>query len=428
MKKRIKAELWDKTQYILSKYYDRMMHVAIYSEGDLDLQILRRAIKKVVDNVYVLRSRYSANIFKHHWVVNDDYTLDDMATKEEVADLKGATEEFLKGYISHRAKLQFRAKVFTSGNSCSFALLVNHQCFDGNELKYVTGKIIECYNAIIREGNADSISIRNGSRAMKQLYEKMDPKKAAIAKKLYNNASKMGVKSHFRFTQEKDVEKRFVTGRLDISIFDKLKQRGKEYGASINDVILAAYFRAYAKEAGINNDEVLNITSIIDLRRHLMKGEQLDGCTNMVAFMPCKIDGVGETYIDTLKKVAAINNAHKEDEVVGLYGIPLLALAYKIFRWDFIANMAVRIGYENPVMQMSNLGKISNSCMTFEGCKPVDVFVTGAVKNRPYFQLTCVSMDTHINFCIAEKCSETDERYIKIMLENMKKDLVEFAQ
>ncbi len=428
MKERIKAELWDKTQYILSKFYDRMMHYAVYMDGDLDLDLIRKSIDKVIKNVKVLRSRYVPNPIRQYWLVTEKYSIEELATKEEIDDLNGSVEEFLKIHISHKSRFQFRAKIFTCKDKCAFALVVNHQCFDGSELKYTVRKIVECYNAFKTNGNADSVEIKNGSRAIKQLYEKMAPSTKAKAKKLYNNASKTGVKSHFRFTQNKEVSKIFFTRVLDIDFVNKLKEKGKKYNATLNDVILAAYFRAYAKEAGFDNNKLLNITSIVDLRRHLLSGNDLEGCTNMVAFMPCKLNGIGENFIETLRKVAENNNNQKKDEVVGLYGIPLLALAYKIIWFDIVSGIAVKIGYENPVMQMSNLGKIDRGDVTFYGCKMTDILCTGAVKNRPYFQLTCVSIDTHLNICIAENCSKEDEVLINSFLDDIIEILKEFIE
>ena len=40
--KRLKAQLWDKTQFLLSNFYDRMMHYAIFYEGSLDIDIIRK--------------------------------------------------------------------------------------------------------------------------------------------------------------------------------------------------------------------------------------------------------------------------------------------------------------------------------------------------------------------------------------------------
>ena len=35
--RKLKAEIWDKVQYIFRNYYDRMVHAALYFDGVLNL-------------------------------------------------------------------------------------------------------------------------------------------------------------------------------------------------------------------------------------------------------------------------------------------------------------------------------------------------------------------------------------------------------
>ena len=44
MKKLLKAEMWDKMQYLFRNYYDRMMHCVLYYDGPVDEDALRREI------------------------------------------------------------------------------------------------------------------------------------------------------------------------------------------------------------------------------------------------------------------------------------------------------------------------------------------------------------------------------------------------
>ncbi len=427
-KTRMKAELWDKTQYFLSNFYDRMMHYAMFYDGELDIETMRKAVKAVVDKVPALHSKYVASPILPYWRIYNDYTLEQMASYEEVEDLEKATYDFLKGDISNKDKLQFRIKVFASKGKCSFAALVNHQCFDGSDFKYVMCKIVECYNSFKKNGNIDNVAIKDGTRALKQIYENMDPEVAKKAKKLYNNASKTGLKTAFKFTDDKDCEKKFITKMLDPKVFDAIKAKGKKEGASINDIILAAYFRGLVKEIGVKEDEPINITSMMDLRRHMKNGGTV-GCTNMTAFMPCKLEnGVGESFKETLKRVVEQTTKQKNDDVAGLYGIPLLGLAYKVFWLDCIATFAIKLGYENPLIQMSNLGIVKSEVVNFDGCELYDCFITGAVKYKPYIQFTCVTKGSNMKFCIAEKCSARDEALIQTMFDDMIKELEEYAK
>ena len=39
--KRLKAQMWDKMQYLFRNYYDRMLHVRIDFDGMLDIAALK---------------------------------------------------------------------------------------------------------------------------------------------------------------------------------------------------------------------------------------------------------------------------------------------------------------------------------------------------------------------------------------------------
>ena len=419
----MKAQLWDKTQYFLSNFYDRMMHYAIFYDGELDIDIIRKSVKAVVDKVPVLHSQYKANFVRPYWKIREDYTLEEMAEYEEVEDLEAATVEFLKGDVDNKSKLQFKCKVFSSKGKCSFATIVNHQCFDGSDYKYCMFKIVEFYNSYKRVGNIDNVAFKEGKRDLSQLYENMEPEIAKKAKGLYNNASKTGIKTAFRFTDDKDCKKRFIMKMIPKELFEKAKAKSKAEGASINDVMLAAYFRALVKEIGCKNDEPINITSMMDLRRHMLTKDTI-GVTNMTAFMPCKLaDGIGGTFEDTLARVKEQTSKQKNDDVSGLYGIPLLGLAYKLFWLDCIATFAIKLGYDNPLIQMSNLGILKAEDVDFDGCHFYDCIMTGAVKYKPYFQFTCVTREGHMKFCVAEKCSDKDEQLIRGFFDDMEKEL-----
>lgn len=428
MKQHLKAELWDKTQYFLSNFYDRMMHYAMFYEGDLNLETMRDAVKYIVDRVPTLHSQYITSFIKPYWNVREDYTKEELVSEETVEDLDKAVREFLLGEIHHLDKLQIRAKIFKCGSKCAYACIINHQCFDGSDFKYVQYKIVEAYNALIKTGSCENVEVKQGRRDFKQLYERMEPNAAKRAKTLYNNASKMGLKKPFKFTDDAGVSKRFITKMIDAETFNKMKAKGKAVGATINDVLLTAFFRAYVKEAGLEKTDTVGITSMMDLRRHFADKKSSEGCTNMTAFMPCKLDGIGESFKDTLDKVLANNNKQKEDDCVGLYGIPLLALGYKLFVLDGLANFVIKLGYENPLVQMSNLGIVKHEDVDFEGCKVYDAYITGAVKYKPYMQLTCLSLDGQMKLCIAERCSDKDEKLVLDFLDDIIKEIKQFGE
>ncbi len=138
---KLKAELWDKVQYIFRNYYDRMIHAAIEYEGNIDLDILRKSIYRVVTHFPILRSTFHSNAINPHWEVHEDYTAEEMASKVICDDIHKSVLSSLSKEISYKAKLQFDIVAHYSGERSAISVLVNHMCLDGADFKYFICKI-----------------------------------------------------------------------------------------------------------------------------------------------------------------------------------------------------------------------------------------------------------------------------------------------
>ena len=93
-------------------------------------------------------------------------------------------------------------------------------------------------------------------------------------------------------------------------------------------MLITAYMSAYRKLASLSGDSAVNVTTAVDLRRYIKNPAKL-GYTNEVSFINCTVDKVGETPLQTLEAVKKAGLKYKNDEFMGLYGIPLLDFAYK---------------------------------------------------------------------------------------------------
>lgn len=423
---KLKAELWDKVQYIFRNYYDRMIHAAVTYDGEVDLNILRKSIYRVVTHFSILRSTFHASAINPHWEVNDDYTVEEMAQKLICDDIKSSALESLSKEINYKSKFQFEITVHVCRGQSAITVLVNHMCLDGADFKYFVGKIVEGYNLIASGGDILDLELKRGSRSYSQIYKDMTEEEVEEAKKLYKNVSRTGVKNKFCFTDDEDCHTRFNFKKLSSDTVKALKEKGKEYDATLNDVFMTAYARAISTRLAPSDDKRLVITSMKNLRDHIDSANS-ESITNLTGFMPCVLQELGDSFGDTLLKVSEQNDISKQDKYCGLYGIPLLALAFKVFPYT-IAEFAIKVGYENPLIGMSNIGVIPNDSLEMYGLKCVDAFMTGATKFKPYIQLTSTTFKGETTLCIAQKCSDEDERRIISLLDAIERQLMDFLQ
>lgn len=425
--KKNKAQLWDMVQFIFRNYYDRMIHAILWFDGLVDQDAVRASVRHIVDKAEVLRSTFRAGFFRPKWVVND---LDDTGQLVQVInadDVEKASFECISQSFSYKEKLQIRVFIVQDGTKSAIAFLVNHMCFDGGDFGYFLKKFVVCYNSVLRTGSCEGVEIKTGSRDADQLYQGMSPEHAKEAKGFYKNVSRTGVKHKFAFSDDKhDLATRFTVKRLTEEQLTAIKTKAKSVGASLNDVLLAGYLRAIANQLALGPDEIVNVTSMVDLRRHL-PDRQTQGMTNMTGFMPCKIAGVGDDFATTLSRVMEQTKKAKADPDLGLYGLPLLKLAFTIFPYA-IAEAAIRIGYVNPLIGMSNIGTVDPQKFKLDGVNMTDAFMTGATKYKPYVQVTFNGFAGEGRMCIAQKCSEKDQKIISDFLDDMVAQMVEFAQ
>lgn len=425
--KKVKAEMWDKVQYIFRNYYDRMVHCYLEYDSKLDAVALKKAFEKLVNEVEILHCVFSPNPINPYWKVSENYSIDDYFKVVEVEEKHSVevAESIIMQTIPLKEKVQIKLTVIRSEKKDILTLVYNHMCMDGGDGKKFLVLLLETYNAIVN--NTPMPLVKTGDRGYRQVYATMDEEKRTAAKKLFINASRTGIKVQFPFTKDKDCTNKLIRKTLDAQTIGEIKARGKTLGASLNDLFATAYLRAIAEMCKLDESSPINIINMADLRRHI-EGNDTKGFTNLTGFMLCVLqDGVGKDFNETLTKVIAQTAKAKEDKFLGLSGLPLLNLAFTIFPYC-ISELAIRIGYTNPLLGMSNVGIIDAEKLTASGCVLTDAFITGATKYKPYFQVACTTLNNAITFSVVEKCSAQDEKIIRKFINLFFQNLFKFIE
>ena len=199
--------------------------------------------------------------------------------------------------------------------------------------------------------------------------------------------------------------------------FAELKDMSKRAGVTLNDMLLVAYMRSLYKACGIPDVQNVSVPCMVDLRRHI-KGGKAFGFANHIGFMICTAHGNSSDYKKMFADIKQQSDAAKEDPYFGLYSLPLLNLAYKIFP-QCLAEIAIGLGYTNPYTGMSNLGLIKESDFIFDGQIPSDLFITGAVTSIPYLQLALSTYRNKMTLTIAVKSKDADESNLAVPIDDV---------
>lgn len=423
MSKIIKAEMWDKMQYLFRNYYDRMVHAVLHFDNLIDPEILKNVIVIMAEKAPVLHSSFHENPVNPYWSV-EKYTVDDILTVADSDDPYKDSYDFLCQSIPVTSTVQFKILLLNKDGRSTLAMIVNHMCFDGGDFKYFLKKLAKNYNAMLSGENPTDL--KSGTRSAEQVYTKLNASDKKTAKGLYKNISDVKDKHVFPLTPASDDDRTMINVRkIERPVFTEMKNTGKRLGVTVNDVMLAAYVRALYEIIGMRDDETLSIPCMVDLRRHIEGGENAGGLANHTGFMLCTVHGKGETINDTLINVMRSTKSSKRDKFMGLYSLPLLKLAYTILPFS-ISEFAIKIGYNNPLIGMSNIGLLPEELLTFGNAKPVDGFMTGAVKYKPFMQLAMTTLNDELTMTIAIKGNEADKEKVEVFFDLIERNIEDF--
>ncbi len=421
MERKLNAELWDKMHYLFRDFNDRMVHVELRYDFEINIDALKTVLICFLEKAPVLHSSFTDNRIHPYWTVKD-YKIDDVLTVKEVseAELDFEINNFLIQYIPPDADVQMKVAVFNHNGKSVLCVVENHMCMDGGDLKYFMKALCQNYNDYIESG-ISPVDLRTGTRSYESVYEDFSTGEKRLAKNLYKNVNSKDDHG-FPFTPNSIRDKSFIAKRkIPASKFDEIRFAGKKHGATINDMLLTAYFYALYELAGFDSREGISISCAVDLRRHL-KSSEGQGVTNHTAWMQCRVPERGANIFETLNFVVQSSNQFKEDKFIGLHGLPLLSFGYKILPLA-ASEEVIKIGYANPLLAMSNIGILEVDKLALEGHEPIDGFMSGAVKYKPYALLSVTSVRKELTLSMCVRGNDEDklivDKFFDLIVKNI---------
>lgn len=411
MERRLNAELWDKMHYLFRDYNDRMVHVELRYDFEIDIEILKTVLICFFEKAPVLHSSFTDNHLHPYWTVKD-YHIDEVLTVKNVneEELDSEINDFLIQHIPTDSNIQMKVAVFNHSGKSVLCIVENHMCMDGGDFKYFLKSLCKNYNDYV-ENKISPIDFKTGTRSFESVYEDFSSAEKQMAKRLYKNVNSRDEHA-FPLTQDDIRDSSFIARRkVSADVFNKIKEVGKKHGATINDMLVAAYFHSIYELADFNKNDSVSISCAIDLRRHIKDSQDL-GVTNHTAWMQCKVPRCGRDIFETLTYTVNSVNQFKKDRFIGLHGLPLLSLGYKILP-HAASEEIIKIGYSNPLLAMSNIGVLDEKSLALAGNEPTDGFMSGAVKYKPYVLLSVTSMRKELTFSMCVRGNDEDKKIVE---------------
>lgn len=205
---------------------------------------------------------------------------------------------------------------------------------------------------------------------------------------------------------------------LKKDLLSAARRYGKSRGASINDLLLAAYARALRNWTGSAHIEV---PCPVDLRKY-KKDKKPCGLCNLTGNYRCAADiPSDEPFDETLQKISAQMSAQKKSTAC-LQGPAALNLVFRLLPLPVLSRLFPKI-FKIPVVSYTNLGILDEQRLAFSGTEISDAFFVTAVKSAPYFQ---VSVSTWKGACTLSSAfygTPEDEEKIRRFLNKIRQEL-----
>jgi len=415
----------ERGQYLTHKGNDTTIRFLLRYPGQIDPLILRSAVKTLVESVDVLHASFFTDPNTAYWSVQSDVEQTRYFRYLFVDGDPVAVARCLSVYpVYHDSKAQLRCELVQNERESAIVLCISHLCVDGGDGKYLLKKLVEAYNLLLETGSAETLVVKNGSRAPEKVYETVELKDV---KGMFKPPLSAGVTSSYPFPTEEPGLCRVTTACIPESIMTKARKKAKAMEASANDLLLAAAYQVYAAFPQVSPGSPVSISSMMDLRRHCKNGES-EGLCNMSGALPTALpEGVPEKFEETLAQIARQTNAAKEDPVAGMGFLPILhGIARGLPVW--LQMMGAEKLYGNMPVGLTNLGNLPGEELALGGLVPTEAIFGGPLKKKPGMQISIISLDGTCTLACYGQYTTEDQAHIQNTLDDMVRCITDYAK
>ncbi len=381
----IKAEAFDIMQYLYGAVHNPLIHCLVHFDGFLDEAALKNAVMLSQGALPLIGCCFKPSGYHPCWV-KQSFTADDIVT---VVDAKTDTEkrqrDALATVIDVTKEPQLKILLLRGTAADTLCVVINHMLCDGAGFKEYLYLLCQLYT-----NGSSTQKMPGGSRNAAQAYSKFSvPERLQIFFSNYS-LSKQKEQAIFRLQGDKD-NPIFSVQSIDQNEFSAVRRFAKQRGASVNDMVLTAYARVLRAE--LKSDRIL-FPCPVDLRKYLSE-DRTHGICNLTSNYLCDVTiHKNDPYETTLAQVSNQMKQQKSNDSC-LKPVMMLELAMRFLPFRLMQKVFYQI-FTIPVLSYTNLGIMDENRFRFKGTAIKDVYLTGAVKYVPYFQ---IAVSTYENVC-----------------------------
>lgn len=425
--KLLPTELGDKMQYVVRSKADQQMRFIIKLGCHIDFILLKKAMRLAIYAEPIFSYFYKEDGDTVYWQKKENIDASLLVDLIEISgNLDSEIDRFATKVVSPFAFPLVKARVIRDEHHDTICINMNHTPTDGTGLKQFVKLLSSIYNKLILDPEYLPEANINGDRSLKQvtknftLYEKLSTLRLAL--------KRCGKGKCWSFNWGdfgKDNEKHFAVRTVSDEIFGNIKTICRRYDATVNDVILAIFFRIF-NVYNVHDDFVFKPLIVpVDLRKYIRPNYNTAICSLTSPIIAKIGSDIGKTFQDTLIKVRdnMIINKRAHSEMITLAPLMFLSkfVPYEKLKTSIFGSNVPAI----PVI--SNCGIVNTKDIDFNNLPIEDAFILGAIPCSDNFCFVISTFQNKLTFSLGCHGENLQKQRINSFLDNFVKSLSELS-
>lgn len=403
-------------------------------DGRLDFDKLVRTVRLSVDAEPVLGCRFIKSD-PPYWKRFDDIDNIKFCSIEETDNLDEAVQRFLESPLDMDNDPMIMVRLIRSGTYDTLGVKINHVCSDGAGAKEYIQLLSDIYSRIDRE---DTVFVPNPS-----MRSGKDNDRLVSALSEYNPKTSWTPLQQIPLTTWRFPWKNCRTGNTGFEVcslpyghLDILNSYAKTRGATINDLLLTAIFRAMFEIAKPPYGVPMDIPITIDLRKYLPE-HKAEAIRNFSGGIILRIGRkANELFEGTLSRVMSLTkemkNRHPSIKTAKWVEYIEKMSFNQICAYFKAVSQVVELASQNPFIVfnrcspiLSNVGFISKSLIKFGKNVVTDAYIIPPVVRAPGILLVASTYNGIITLAVGYYKPSVRNTDLEGLLNKIRDELME---
>jgi NRPS condensation-like uncharacterized protein len=422
LSQRFPAATQDLLNYLIREVGDQQIHYVFHFSGQLDERRMARAMRLLMELEPTLGCRFVTTGGFPFWQRRKDLDALTLCRVVKTNQPEAYMLAFAAEPTNPKVDPLVSACIFRAATD-TLHVRVNHVVTDATGARDICYLLAALYRRL--EQQPEFFPKPNkGSRSQQQLLKHLGAE--ALVKALVS-ARPSAITWGCPYVEgDIEAERRFVLKHFAPERFAAIRDYGKARGATVNDVLLAAFYRAMAASSKPHAGQAFNVMVPVNLRRFIPEGRTAAICNMTGAVFPSLEYEPGESFEGTLLRTRNAMN-HFKAEYPGVGTIALFSMSAKT-GFPLIEKAARKIR-ENTVKTGKSVGVLSNFGITeaarlnFGELEVVDSYALGPIVYPPGMFIAVSSFKERLTLSSGFCESATLRAFIEAFLAHMDSEL-----